>query len=493
MKKLYLTIFLFSIWQLTFAQTVDDALLLSRYNYNTTARASSMGGAFGAVGGDFSSLSINPAGIALYRNSEFTLTPSFEINKANGKDESRFLVNNIGCVISFMPRIAKENEWLGINFGFGINHIANFYRKSFLFNPKSQSSRLDAWANYANGNKPADLYPFEEKLAYDNYLINPKSDSISYVTVLDGRDLMDQEQEKREKGYINEFVLSIGANYSHKLYIGATIGIQDVYYKASTSYSEFALKDNISSLNNFTFKEYRRITGFGANLKLGVIYKATQNLRLGLSIHTPTYYHLNNTMETFLRSNFDQNIPHGFPKDGKADHAFLSEFIEYVDSDFRNPARAILSGAYVFGKRAIVSFDYEYIDYSTSKNKKGETELDDGKQVFVSKRDFSGVNKSIKKTYQNTANLRIGGEFRVTPQFSIRGGYTHIGDPFKGDYDEDYKIYSGGFGYHIKNFFVDASYQHTDYSENLTFYQNSDVVKLKNKRQQYKITFGLKF
>jgi hypothetical protein len=36
-----------------------------------------MAGAFGSLGGDFASVSQNPAGLGVYRSSEFTITPEY--------------------------------------------------------------------------------------------------------------------------------------------------------------------------------------------------------------------------------------------------------------------------------------------------------------------------------------------------------------------------------------------------------------------------------
>src|SRR5438046_2391525 len=59
------------------AQSDIDALRYSQNSLAGTARFVSMGGAFSALGGDFSTLSSNPAGIAVYRKSEFSISPSF--------------------------------------------------------------------------------------------------------------------------------------------------------------------------------------------------------------------------------------------------------------------------------------------------------------------------------------------------------------------------------------------------------------------------------
>ncbi len=496
MKRLYIFLGLLLMSGFTFAQTVDDALKFSQQNYSGTARSTAMGGAFGALGGDFSSLSINPAGIAIYRSSEFTITPSFQMNKSeNGsfsEDKNKFRIGNIGYISSYVPRVDSGKGWQNFNFGIGYNQVANFDSKSFILNAASASSRLDFWSDVSSGSESNNLYLFEEKLAYDNFLINP-DENLEYTSVLAGSDIMDQEKYTVEKGYISEFVLSFGGNYSHKLYLGATIGIQDLYYKTSTIYSEYAYNDNLSSLNEFTFGEDRVVDGVGANIKLGAIYKATQNLRLGLAVHTPTWYNLDTEMETFMNSDFDPSISNGFPEDGIASHSFLSEVIEYTNTDFKTPWRTILSGAYTFGKRAVISVDYEMLNYGKAKYSDGETEWDDGEYIEGFKTDLKGVNKAVSAIHESTANIRIGAEFRATPNISLRGGFAHIGDPYKGDYDEGYNTYSGGLGFKFNNFFLDTAAEYKNYNQDFVFYDGSDVVRLEKTNLNLKMTLGLRF
>ena len=57
------------------AQNEIDALRYSQQNMFGSARVSSMGGAFGSLGGDFSGLSQNPAGIGMYQFTEVTFSP----------------------------------------------------------------------------------------------------------------------------------------------------------------------------------------------------------------------------------------------------------------------------------------------------------------------------------------------------------------------------------------------------------------------------------
>ena len=65
------------------AQNFNDALRYSRLEYLGTARFNALGGSMGAVGGDLSALSVNPAALGVYRNSEFTLSTDFMVDTRN--------------------------------------------------------------------------------------------------------------------------------------------------------------------------------------------------------------------------------------------------------------------------------------------------------------------------------------------------------------------------------------------------------------------------
>ena len=73
-----------------YAQDEFDALKASQTQLKGTARYMSMGGAFTALGGDASAISLNPAGLGVYRSSEITAT----LNLLNSSTNSTW--NGIG-------------------------------------------------------------------------------------------------------------------------------------------------------------------------------------------------------------------------------------------------------------------------------------------------------------------------------------------------------------------------------------------------------------
>ena len=85
----FLVIALAIITTIVNAQNEVDALRYSTHNISGTARYSSMGGAFGSLGGEFSALSSNPAGIGMYQLGELTFTPSIHFNSPKAKLQAK--------------------------------------------------------------------------------------------------------------------------------------------------------------------------------------------------------------------------------------------------------------------------------------------------------------------------------------------------------------------------------------------------------------------
>ena len=79
-KTIFLTFILIYSYQSSFSQSIDDAFRLNSFFHNGSARFNSMGGAFGALGGDISAISINPSGSSVFLNSEIGFNIDFQIH-----------------------------------------------------------------------------------------------------------------------------------------------------------------------------------------------------------------------------------------------------------------------------------------------------------------------------------------------------------------------------------------------------------------------------
>ena len=497
MKRYFTLLFLTIFSGILYAQTADDALRYSQQFYTGTARSAAMGGAFGALGGDFSSIGINPAGLAVYQSSEFTFTPSMEMRKSSSGNLSNekftFGISNIGYVASMKTRLGSKDGWQNFNIGIGYNRTNNFRKSSASQVLNSETSMLDVFEANADGLSENQLNEMTEYLAYETYLLNPQDENeLDYDLPIFPGEKMNQRKTVEERGYMGEFNISFGANYGHKLYLGASIGIQNISYKSTARFTESTLANSKSDLNDYYLEEYVKTTGVGANFKIGMIYKPTQNIRLGASLHTPTIFSMEDEFQNRMASHFltpDENGDSNY-----ANRTLLSSY-EY---NYRTPMKFTLSGAVVLSKKAILSLDYEFIDYSNAKFTDGEDGFD-----FNGTPDFPEANDIIKSSYESVGNLRAGLEYRVSSALSLRGGIANFGNPYKSNsIDESYNMYSVGFGIREGNFFFDAAYSYSDKDESYLYYNapdadgniiSSDQVNLQDKNNQVRLTFGFKF
>lgn len=444
------------------AQNESNALQFSQNYTSGTARSLSMGGAFGALGGDASSLSINPAGLGVYRKSEFTFTMGVNADKAESsyrglssqEYKNKFNLSNLAYIGTFNTN--REEGWVGASFGIAYNRLNDFNRTSLIVGKNQKSSLLDNFASYANWEKdangnfqlnpywPKNLNTYYEGLAfYDHALIDTIPGSGEYVNVVNYSNY-GQSMRKviNTKGGLGEYAFSFGANLSHKFYFGTTLGVQSLNYEEVKSHREYVEGVSLGNFDNFNFTEHFNAYGSGVNLKFGVIARPIDFLRIGLAVHTPTYFRLKSEFYTSLSSRYTTDT-----KD-----IFTSTEIYSNDYKLKTPMKAIGSLAFVFSDFGILSMDYEYVDYSKANLKPTDPEN--------SNDDFSNTNSNISNYFKQTSNLKIGFEGKLGP-IAGRLGYAIYGNPYeKGQISDNYKYqsYSAGIGVRGKAIFFDLAY-----------------------------------
>ena len=118
MKKLILILVGVVSMANSYSQNLTDALRYSTGETQGTARFKSMSGAVGALGGDLSAVSINPAGSAIFNSSHGALSISnlstsnaaaYGSTTQNSKINA-FDMNQIGAAFVFKNR-APEASW----------------------------------------------------------------------------------------------------------------------------------------------------------------------------------------------------------------------------------------------------------------------------------------------------------------------------------------------------------------------------------------------
>lgn len=512
MKKIFLSIIALVTLSFTSqAQDVYDVIRFSRINPGGSARYVSMGGAFGALGGDLSTLAVNPAGIGVFRASEFSFTPSIYVGSAestylgNTLNDSRgsFNIGNVGVVFANeIPDRLNKGGFKFVNFGVSLNRIADFNAKYTMSGKNYGHARADIWWDRAKGYTPEqlqnnfflDIFP-----AYETYLINPthpndpnNTDYDTFVpdpTLFSGPDAyLRQNYTMETRGSMNEFDFSVGANYNDVLYLGFTLGVPYINYSERSKIEEInenqlpSHPDGPYGFNSYSYELTRDINATGINLKAGVIVKPTKFLRLGFAAHTPTWYP-NVQFSQYSTMITDADQGNGF------NVASYDSPINEFKFDMRTPYRLMGSAAFLFGNVGLISADYEYVDYTSSK-------------YSASDYNYMDENQALKDVYQAGHNIRLGTEWRVE-NFSFRGGWGYASSPFK---SKDYKnaeafSYSAGVGYRDQNFYLDFGWSLTTTNDDFMLYSYtsdrisviSDVSKNKLYNNRFLMTVGFRF
>ena len=486
MKKIsILSIFvLLTAW--ASAQNQEDALRYSQSFLQGTARTSSMGNAFGALGGNFTAISINPAGIGVYRTSEFMVTGGFDhnISESSFVDhkyedfEYDFNFNNIGIVGTF--KTGAKSGWISTNIGFGYNRINSFEMNTLVKNPNASGSIVDSWANEANA-YGSEALPFLSGMAYSAGLLIHDTINNMYVSDFTGTDYgHNQSLSITTSGYVGEYTFSGGANYDNLLYLGGSFSVNTLRYKEKRIFKESDPDNLIGVFNALNYTETLETRGTGFNFKVGAIVKPIQWLRLGGAIHFPTFYDLDDEYSDVIDADLDL--------DGESfDNQRSSGEFDY---ELVTPFKAIASAAFVIQKMAILSLDYEFVDYTKARLRDG------GKGSYYY--DFEYENQNIQDIYTATQNVRAGLEMRFGA-LSLRGGYAFFGSPYSsGQLNEDanYSTISGGFGINSNQYYIDFALSHITNTSKYVLYHYGDdspSADLDIAKNQASVTVGFRF
>lgn len=500
------------------AQSAIDAFNFSRSDMKGTARFMSMGGAFGALGGDLTTLSQNPAGIGVYRSHElgFTLNLDCQHSQSDAAgyklsdNQVKFLLNNIGGVATFK---LNSSTFPNFNVGFTYNKAASFnrrYRGGFQSLSNSMSNYIAGVSNSAgvtvgdvtstgsydpyNPNDGGFPAPWISILGFDSYINTPlgSADDPHWVGLMGDGTTGTGSFSVEETGHVDEYNISIGGNIANVVYWGMDFGITDLRFTQSTFWGENLndayIDDNNQGLTRtnaiWNLRNAYSVSGNGFNYKLGVIVKPIQELRIGLAFHTPTWYNIDEAYSAGINYAYTPAPDHvtGNPALTNGGTPGSNSY------NFRTPWRVIASLAGVIGNNFIISADYEWAGYGKMRfSDASNYYYDDYYDPFypydyaatrsLSPNDsYYPTNKDIESYYQSTHTFRVGAEYRVTPQFSVRAGYSFVSSPVRSEAKNgDLNIYTAGtnpsytfdnttnyitcgLGYRVKKFYVDVAY-----------------------------------
>ncbi len=449
------------------AQTMTDALRLSQYGLNGTSNYISRAGAIGALGGDLTAASYNPAGLGIYTSSEFSLSSglnwSFTDANANGfitsENRANFNFGNIGALFFFKP---GKGDIKGFQFTFGLNRLKSYGNRTMFQRDGVDESFISSIIN--EGMSDAYMYDF-----YESYVVDYDTSTNKYTSVFQSTGKKNQIRSFTESGSMNEMVFSLSANVRNQLYLGATLGIPMVNYHSEGSFMEELVDATGVVTDRYLYNEEKDIVATGVNLKIGAIFRPVNWVRIGAAIHTPTYYAIEDNL-------FSEVI---YTKRSGGDW-------DPITYDLQSPFRFLGSLAFVLGDNkskmaGTISADYEFADYSDMKYRlPGDIKAE------------NDINNTIKDYYLPTNTIRIGGELKLGT-IALRAGYCVMDNPYDKDInDAGAQSITAGIGYKNKNFFMDAAYAYTKGKSKFTEY-DYNVIGLDNVNHLAQLTFGVRF
>lgn len=507
----------------SYAQTAEDALLISRTAPTGTARVLGFGGGGVALGGDASSAFINPAGLGFYNRSQLVLTPNFQnartstnyLETNSETFDNNFGISNFGVVINNTKDDIIPADYRGGSFAITYNRI-NSYNVSYNFGGENTFSLLDEFALQANGvpvsefeaNADDNYFPFYPDAAYENYLINAyPDDQTAYVALIPPGAVALQEGLIEESGRQSEWDFSYGGNYKDKVYFGASIGFRNFAYERKSSMDETYLYPDefveggslypfkpfendpltIESVDYARLDETLNLDGSGINATLGLIYRPINTLTLGFSYKTPTFYSIVEEYNFGIDSRVTgiQETVDTEPFNIEGRIPGTPNISEYTIS---TPSKVSGGFAYFFEKYGFITADVEFINYSANR---------------VASNDFNtgDVNQEIDNIMEQVVNYKIGGEFRYDI-FRFRLGYAMYADPtqyIEDNLDRDRQVLSGGVGLSTPKFFADLAVVNTQYSTDFFPYQGAfnfpieDIPQSDNNLTNVVLSVGFNF
>jgi hypothetical protein len=502
-KKYTLTVLLsLGLTAAVFAQVAEDALLISRSLPAGTARFQGFGGAGVALGGDISSAYLNPAGLGFYNRSQAVLTPGFQYVGANsrflGNSSENFNTNfniaNFGVVINNTKDDIIPADYRGGSFAITYNQT-NTYNYDYVYGPGENSfSILDEFALQAEGipsseldqNAANDNFPGYIDAAFFNYLINPRPNGVEYVASIPVGTLSRQEGSVEEMGRQSQWNFAYGGNFKDKVYFGASIGFKNFSYQKNSRFIEvpvytdqyiddveagfpyFPVDDqfSVNFVDEVILDEELRIDGSGVNASLGVTYRPVNELTLGLSYVTRTFYSL--TEEYFF--DLESSVRGIQETDDSEPFDVVDERIpgnrNFAEYTLSTPSRVSGGFAYFFEKYGFLTADVEYVNYANN--------------TFNSN-DFNtgSVNENIDQILKSVVNYKVGGEFRYDI-FRLRAGYAMYADPTQyvnDNLSRDRSILSGGVGISTPKFFADLAVSRTQFETDFFPYQGAQFFE----------------
>ena len=464
---------------IVYSQNINDALNYADNSYQGTARFNSMSGAFGALGGDISSIAVNPAGSAILNNGSFSLSFGSDnkygeaslLGSSNNFDKNNITLNQIGGVINF-KNLDSDKKLKKMSIGISYNQTKNNFNEFSVVNISNNNSIDSYFLNNANGLRLDQISAFENEsisdayvdignvfgyahqqafLGYESFIIDPlefnDSNSSYYSNVPAG--IFNQSYSSISRGYNGKLSFNAGFQYNNNIYFGVNLNSHFIDYDNYTILNETNSNGDSGEfrINGIYFENRLSTFGEGFSAQFGVISKISDVFRFGFTYDTPTWYTISEETSQYLESSMideDDNVSLLITNPNAINI--------YEDYTLQLPSKITASSALVFKNFGLFSFDYSRRDFSSIR--------------FKPKNDihFSNLNQEISLRLKEVNTYRFGAEI-LADRLSFRGGYMIENSPYKSGYisefdniDDSTSGFSLGIGYKLNDTIIDFSF-----------------------------------
>ena len=427
-----------------YAQSESTALSLAQqHDARGSARYQALSGAMGAIGADFSSIHQNPAGLSYFRSgSKLSLSLAHSTYGANNvwngtstslSDKNRLHIDEVSYVSNF-----TTGSGMNVAYGIGIQNNGRMQRRTDAFTQFGAGANLSSLADYSaatlNNIKPMPILdkgtgnysiaPWISAFGYEaiwhQYDVNKKR----YVSAYQNSPIEDAELILNEVGATSNFDFALAAEFSPSFSLGGSVSFTTLDYEYTSLYKEKHSGVDAKAGNyGLSLDSKQSISGLGVRFAVGALVRPVEALRLGASIYSPVFYsnmRLDSYVQAFGVSELIKVDPFAGRERIGASQDSHSTF------GFSTPWRFTLSGAYVFGRRAILSADYEYQNYAGTRLRNAvEDDYDYGSSSNI----YSSDNDAIKEDFGGTHTWRLGLEYNLSRRLALRLGYKTVSAP----------------------------------------------------------------
>ena len=468
-----------------------------------SARYVGMGGALGALGADLSAGSANPAALGLYRRSDASL--SFSVLTQGEKpdlnaDKTHMSFDQMGFVVS-IPIMGKAVKF--VNFGANYQKRVNFNNAFIADNMQlgglSQTQQMADILNNTQYSTPlADLM-------YNACLVNPvyirdgqnnvqvDADNLPMYDYYNALESEWNNYDRVTEGGIAGYDFNVSMNIKDRVYLGFTLGVNDVDYYSYSTYREFGTVSNgtvsIPDVENYTLYNTQHVSGYGVNVKLGAIVRPIANspFRIGLAVETPTFYHLESYTSYSIDSPLyeDENYDVVLDQDGAGNFVYTN-YLPDVDLaslplKITTPWKVRVSLGHTVGTYLALGAEYEYANYGKTKQGYDDVNYDAWGYSYGSTVHDPDMDAMHKSTLRGSHSFKFGMEMNLTDNVAFRLGYNYYSSMFKKgatldqtgespafgyqtttDYMNkgDVNIFTAGLGWRGRHFYADVAYKY---------------------------------